>query len=602
MTYSCGAFGSDYQSACPLLLPERDQRGAPRYSRDVRALPWILAAGLTSVTCGRLGYDFEAPAEGDPLCEFVDCSGNGVCNVVDGLATCACDDGFVSPAPSSCEFEECLDNDDDGFMDKSCGGTDCDDQNREIHPNAEGPVGSASCVDAVDNDCDEATDSDDPDCTEATFEAVGALVQPVVDLARPNYITIGNRLFFAGNTSLQGDELWVTDGTDEGTQQLTNINPLSDSAPSYFHDLGGTLLFFANDGANGIELWRSDGTQAGTRLVHDINPAGDAVSFPQPVVLGDYLLFEATDGESGRELWRSDGTSAGTELVLDINPGAEGSNPYEIQKISESLAVLGAQTAEEGIELWVTDGTTANTLLIADSNPGTENSLPPGWFRYFATHDGYAYYRGTEGANGFELWRTNGTAAGTHMVRDLQPGEADGVANSPNLAAAGTKVFYQANDGSTGLEVFSSDGTETNTELLLDINPSGDSLPAGASYSFTSYADVVYFRASNGVDDIELWRTDGTGAGTAMVKNISPSAASTPAGFFIFKNQLFFAASDDTRGRELWQTDGTASGTKLAVDINLFGDGDPLYLGEVNGIAIFSATNVTGLPRLWRGL
>lgn len=568
----------------------------------MRALPWMLAVGLVSVTCGRLGYDFEAGESGS-VCEFVDCSGNGACGVVNGMAECACDDGFVSRTPTSCEVDgECLDGDDDGFLDKNCGGTDCNDQNAEVHPNAEGPVGSATCTDEVDNDCDEATDGDDTDCTEAAFEAMNSLVQPVVDVARPNYMTIGNQLFFAGTTSPQGTELWVTDGTPAGTQQLANINSLGGSSPSNFHNLGGTLLFFANDGPNDIELWRSDGTQAGTQLVRDINPSGDAINFPQPVVLGDFLVFEATDGESGRELWRSDGTAAGTELLLDVNPGPEGSNPYEIQKIGESLAVFGAQTPAEGIELWVTDGTAANTKLIADINPGAENSLPPGWFRYFATRDGYAYYRGTDGTSGLELWRTNGTEVGTHMVRDLQAGAEDGVREAPNPVAVGNKIFYQANDGSTGLEVFSSDGTEANTGLLLDIAPNGDSLPAGASYSFTSYADAVYFRASNGVDDIELWRTDGTGAGTAMVKNIAESGPSTPGGFFIFKNQLFFAATADTGGRELWRTDGTEAGTAIAVDINPFGDGNPMYLGEVNGIAIISATGITGLPGLWRGL
>ncbi len=53
----------------------------------------------------------------------------------------------------------CPDNDGDGYADESCGGTDCDDDNANIHPGA-----AENCTNRVDDDCDESADCADADC------------------------------------------------------------------------------------------------------------------------------------------------------------------------------------------------------------------------------------------------------------------------------------------------------------------------------------------------------------------------------------------------------------------------------------------------------
>src|SRR5262249_54185657 len=72
----------------------------------------------------------------------------------------------------------------------------------------------------------------------------------------------------------------------------------------------------------------------------------------------------------------------------------------------------------------------------------------------------------------------------------------------------------------------------------------------------------------------ELWKSDGTAAGTVMVKDIIPGGAgSNPGGAYgyIFTNvngTLYFSADDGAHGQELWKSDGTAAGTVLVADIN----------------------------------
>ena len=139
--------------------------------------------------------------------------------------------------------------------------------------------------------------------------------------------------------------------------------------------LGGLLIFAANDAAHGRELWRSDGTDAGTALVKDIAP-GPAGSDPEPLLeVAGTLYFTADDGVHGRELWRTDGTEAGTSLVKDINPSGDSLLWHDPYPTFRSYAVAGDLllfAADDGseTELWRSDGTEAGTVLVKDIEPG----------------------------------------------------------------------------------------------------------------------------------------------------------------------------------------------------------------------------------------
>jgi trimeric autotransporter adhesin len=101
--------------------------------------------------------------------------------------------------------------------------------------------------------------------------------------------------------------------------------------------------------------------------------------------------------------------------------------------------------------------------------------------------------------------------------------------------------------------------------LLKDINQSGDSNPS----SYVAWDGILYFSAEDGVNGKELWRTDGTEAGTFMLKDINAgSASSSPSRLFQIGEQLIFFADNGVDGRELWRTDGTSDGTYLLYDTN----------------------------------
>src|SRR5262249_56461077 len=103
--------------------------------------------------------------------------------------------------------------------------------------------------------------------------------------------------------------------------------------------VGGLLYFSADDGEHGRELWVSDGTTDGTQLVADIRP-GPLGSDPRNITAGygTYALFSADDGEHGRELWVTPWVfGGGPHMIADINPGPAGSNPEQLTDVSGYL-------------------------------------------------------------------------------------------------------------------------------------------------------------------------------------------------------------------------------------------------------------------------
>ena len=116
--------------------------------------------------------------------------------------------------------------------------------------------------------------------------------------------------------------------------------------------VSSTLFFLTDDGVHGWELWKSDGTENGTMLVKDINPNGGS-DLDDLAAVGDALYFRADDGIYGREPWTSDGTAAGTVLVSDMYSGIGGSEPRYFTAVGTTV-FFNATTLATGTELWAT--------------------------------------------------------------------------------------------------------------------------------------------------------------------------------------------------------------------------------------------------------
>ncbi|EHL98345.1 hypothetical protein HMPREF9946_03607, partial [Acetobacteraceae bacterium AT-5844] len=139
----------------------------------------------------------------------------------------------------------------------------------------------------------------------------------------------------------------------------------------------GRAIFSAYDPATGYELWVTDGTEAGTQRVKDIYPGSgsglQAYSTSSMVALGDgRAVFNATDGVNGYELWVTDGTEAGTFMLKDIAVGSDSGYPQQMKLMPDGRVVFTATDSVHGTEVWITDGTEAGTYMVQDSTSGTD--------------------------------------------------------------------------------------------------------------------------------------------------------------------------------------------------------------------------------------
>jgi ELWxxDGT repeat protein len=219
--------------------------------------------------------------------------------------------------------------------------------------------------------------------------------------------------------------------------------------------------------------------------------------------------------------------------------------------------------------------------------------------RGFVTVGSYAYFAATTAMHGRELWRTDGTAAGTQIVRDIGPGRTDGgVDRLTNVN--GTLFFYAITPG-TGRELWKSDGTTAGTVMVKDIVPGpGNGVSVGL-HGMINVGGVLYFAGVNELG-AELWRSDGTEAGTYMLKDVQTGPGSADPSHFTDANGTLFFTNGYTQ--RLWRSDGTEAGTRevsssLILDHPNSDFGDISY---VNGTVYFRARDAIDSDsfRLWK--
>ncbi len=421
-------------------------------------------------------------------------------------------------------------------------------------------------------------------------------------------VHVDSILFFTTAPYDDGMELWKSDGTEAGTVLVKDIFPGRDSSfPKGLTNLNGTLIFSAYNDSTGLELWKSDGTEAGTELVKDISP-GSGSSGPEILTsIGGTVFFSASDSTHGRELWKSDGTEEGTVFVKDVNAGSESSiryfypsNPNNWARNVESNLFFLADDGKTGNGLWKSDGTEAGTVLVKEINSGEG---PTFIYHLLASVGGELFFSADDGLHGLELWKSDGTSEGTAIVKDINLQTLNSRFRS--LTNVDGTLYYAADDGVHGPELWKSNGTEAGTMLVKDIfqvGPYWEHAPT----SLTNVSGTVFFAATSEASGDELWKSDGTEAGTQIVKDINPASYHVwlprifPRELTNVDGTLFFVATDSVHGPQVWKSDGTESGTEMFVEVD---NTDSIYpiLIDVNGTLFFSVENyVTNVSSLWK--
>ncbi|HEX5154124.1 MAG TPA: MopE-related protein [Parafilimonas sp.] len=417
-------------------------------------------------------------------------------------------------------------------------------------------------------------------------------INPGLSTSLPDsFYTVGNFTYFAATLPTLGRELWKTDGTASGTVLVKDISSGS-SRPHNFTAMNGILYFIANDGINGNELFRSDGTAAGTYMVKDVWPgSGNGLNYKSGLIAVNNILYFIGHTSSNQQfLYKSDGTAAGTVQV------SGGTNFFPEYQRNPFINVNGtifffANTTGAGIELWKSNGTAAGTVMVKDIVSGAGSSLPyldDNRSSFMCNVNGTLFFAANDVGTGVELWKSDGTGAGTVLVKDIEPASLTDSWPNSMINFNGT-LFFQASTLSSGNELWKSDGTAAGTVLVKDIapgiNPNNSSPYNGIPSNLVVANSILFFNAFNPTYGTEIWKSDGTSSGTVMIKDINPGVNGSVIGglmaYTAVSNRIFFAATNGTNGIELWQTDGEICGTSMVADLNP-GTGDGMAAGGVS--------------------
>ncbi|OYU34655.1 hypothetical protein [Novosphingobium sp. PASSN1] len=334
-----------------------------------------------------------------------------------------------------------------------------------------------------------------------------------------------------------GNEPWVFTSDVGASALIKDVRPGIEggleTSPAVFARLGVGAVFAASTADEGNELWFTNGTREGTYLVSDIAP-GPRSSNPSYIVgSGDHAFFAAQTYENGTELWVTDGTAAGTHMVADLVSGKAGSNPFGLSAFKSGVIFqpdaprgLWFANDQQAVELWggivrnlattkgliifSEGGTTSSQLWISDGTQsgtrmlfGEGNPFKIADISYIQATDDFAYFTVGTISGHSQIYVTDGTIEGTQLVR-----------NDARLLTA------FKNPGQTGESVLYLDGSDT----LWCLNPGSDlphkvlSKASSTGFMKDDHSALGFLEsAKSGTYSSSIYVTDGTASGTKLL-------------------------------------------------------------------------------------
>ena len=415
-------------------------------------------------------------------------------------------------------------------------------------------------------------------------------------------------VIFSGTGVSGSPSLWVTDGTDAGTYELTGIAGASTGSngdftfgfiPGGFASFKGSVLFNGYDSSGHQNLWVTNGTASGTHELTGINGASASGLNPLDItVFGNEVLFNGSNASGRQGLWVSDGTALGTHEVTGIN-GTSTSGIFPL-----AMTVLGNEVLFNGsdvhgqVGLWVTDGTTAGTKEISQISPYWTGLNPSSLtaLNGKVLFDGTADYLGNR-----SLWVSDGTANGTFQITGTAGASAS--LDPHNMTVFGNEILFDGRDSTGAYGLWATNGTAAGT---LEIAGTSGLDPS----SLTLLNGNVLFSGKDASGNYGLWVTDGSAAGTVEITGIAGARTTigglTPSNLTVYNNEVIFSGYDLSGATEpsLWVTDGTAAGTykvagsglapALLTLVNLSIAAPTVAITSAGGLTSNSAQKITG--------
>lgn len=435
-------------------------------------------------------------------------------------------------------------------------------------------------------------------------------------------------------------ELFRTDGTEDGTRPVQNVRPLDERGIGTSSSLiaAGDKIFFAahRNEQDPFELWVTDGTDAGTRAIHSLlrDPAAwnDVSSYPDRLVATSNRLFFVAGSDFGAGTWSTDGSARGTRQISSgrMSPVAAVGDTLILNELLPNAGLFAWNDATGAVRLGTTTHTSSisefrqplfasGRAFLLDGGLVATDGTPAGtveiqqYQRFAAVLAKQLWFTTTD-----RLYRTDGTKAGTRQIARLPdntsrtdafrasllfwanrqlfrfaPGDQGPVSvaaiDSVDASAAINGALLFTRRGTSGpAELWRTDGTSAGTNRIMAL---GSQRQVSGMFSLGDRVLVLFGYGEH----VELWVTDGTSSGTRLL--LFDGVNSSPR---VIDGIAWFARSDAEHGSELWRSDGTVEGTRLAADIAPGSDSsNPNRMVRMGGALYFSAFTKDAGEELW---
>lgn len=440
-------------------------------------------------------------------------------------------------------------------------------------------------------------------------------------------------LMGANATSPKAEEPVVTDPDDTvtpaGTIPVSINQSITQPDPTQTVPVKFLIEFEKQIDPNSFTLSDVDITGTASGIAWTLNNSGDDKNFYLEAVssnaVGNIIIdvpagkVTASDGATNRaaQIIDNEVTIANSNLpfvLKNINTSDASSNPTDFQEIGNSVTFIAAgkqysynklnrelsvfdsskaliqqqnvlgilsnkiifrgTTSALGAEVWVSDGTESGTHLVKDIAAGSTSSDPrivemttkvTQKILNIFSNGPYIYFY-AESSNE-KLWRTDGTLAGTIVVSDLIPGS--GTDNYIPIGYIGSRFYFIGENSSNGAEIYSTDGT---TSTMHEWRTGSISTVVNRNVLILN--DKILLSCNTGTVGVELCLFNGTSF--VILKDINfGTGSSTPfvnsaySGIDMVHNGIaYFTATTAATGRELWATDGTEENTVMLYNSN----------------------------------
>jgi ELWxxDGT repeat protein len=399
-------------------------------------------------------------------------------------------------------------------------------------------------------------------------------------------VVMGENLFFTADDGTGSYALWKSTGTIAGTTKVIDVSS-GESDFFFLKAVNDNLYFLAYQ--NGEDyLWRSDGRQDGTRQVMLMSRATHPtfVMFKNSIYFFEYY-WDPDIYSAFIKLNKMNPDGTDVEMIWKMNYGwsLEGRKLFQspLLNINENLIFYGVLKNGQGFKILKSDGTSEGMSSVRDTYIPTFSGNPD----LFTRAGGLLYLRSMGDYTFQDVFQTDGTPAGTFRLKRFD--------HIIDIEAMNETAYIAGVTFSGKWQLFKTDGTATGTTLIKQL-PRGSSLvqannllyffdsnnvlwksdgtPAGTlrikqfiriNGLFAS-GDQCYLFVTTSDGNQELWKTDGTTGGTVQVKRVGINLAyfETP----ITENNIFyFVGNDGVHGSELWRSDGTTKGTYMVKDL-----------------------------------